>query len=204
MMFAGCGESGEDNNITNPEGILDYNNTVLSDEYDTTDDDGSEYVNPDLGELVDDDDIVTDGQVDLRDYDLEDFKSWYSTTCNGTFNPRLYNSVSGAYNGNIDCSNRNLYDIDLNYMSIFTSIKKIDLSHNHITYIDFSPLSNTEVIEVLDISYNDLDNGIDFSPLYNLKNINELWIQGNHIEYTREEREELYRGFNNRSFTIYF
>jgi len=134
---------------------------------------------------------------------LGSFKTWYSQTCGGSFNDNLYNSNTGYYNGEIDCKDKNLYSIDLSYLSIFSVIKSLNLSHNHLTEIDFTPLEKTRVIEKIDLSYNNFSY-IDFSPLYNLKNINELWINNNKLNYTRSEREELYRGFNNRSFTIYF
>ncbi len=134
---------------------------------------------------------------------LDDFKTWYKTECGGTFNSSLYNANTGYYNGDINCENRGLYNIDLNYISIFSTIKALNLSHNNLSEIDFTPLAKTSVIEKIDLSYNKFSY-IDFSPLYNLKNINELWINNNDLHYTEEERVELYRGFNNRSFTIYF
>jgi len=203
MILTGCSEDGTDNNATN--GVLsdynlsgdyvDYNNS--NDVYTNTPADNG--YNPDLGTLVSD---GTDNYI--ASYDIDSFKSWYSSTCRETFNENLYHPETGVYEGTINCGNKDLYSIDLNYMSVFTSIHDINLSHNHLGTIDFTPLSNTEVIEILDISYNELDNEIDFSPLFNLHNINELWIQGNHIHYTREEREALYRGFNNRSLYIGF
>jgi hypothetical protein len=134
---------------------------------------------------------------------LDEFKTWYKTECNGRFRDSLYNANRGSYDGEIDCSNRGLYNIDLNYISIFSTIKSLDLSHNNLSEIDFTPLAETRVIEKIDLSHNKFSY-IDFSPLYNLKNINELWINNNNLNYTKEERIELYRGFNNRSFTIYF
>ena len=191
VLFTGCGDDTADNNAT--YGILgdstgEYNST------NTQTNDG--YVNPELGTQVNGDTLAS--------YNIESFRDWYATTCGEVFNDALYNSSTGKYNGTINCGGKDLYTIDLNYMSVFTSIKDINLSHNHLGTIDFTPFSNTNVIEVLDISYNELDNDIDFSPLFNLHNINELWIQGNNIHYTRAEREELYRGFNNRSLYIGF
>ncbi len=149
------------------------------------------------------------GAYDDYEYDyssditIDDFKAWYRDECGGEFDPSLYEPYSGEYRGDIDCSNRGLGYIDLTPISIFTSVKSINLSHNSLSEIDFSPLSSMKVIEKLDLSYNEFSY-IDFSPLYNLENIDELWINGNSLNYTREDREELYRGFNNRSFTIYF
>ncbi len=134
---------------------------------------------------------------------LDEFKTWYKTECGGTFNSSLYNANTGYYGGEINCEKRGLYNIDLTYMSIFSTIKTLNLSHNNLSEIDFTPLAETRVIEKIDLSYNKFSH-IDFSPLYNLKNINELRINNNNLNYTKEERIELYRGFNNRSFTIYF
>jgi hypothetical protein len=134
---------------------------------------------------------------------LDTFISWYSSECGQTFNNSLYNKTTGRYNGTISCSSKGLSYVDLEPMSLFSSINSIDFSHNNLDEIDFTPLSNTHVIKKIDLSYNNFYH-IDFSPLYNLQNINELWINGNHLVYTRAEREELFKGFNNRSFTIYF
>jgi methionine-rich copper-binding protein CopC len=135
--------------------------------------------------------------------ELDTFVSWYKSECGKDFDYSLYSSSTKRYQGEIDCSHRGLYHVDLAPMGIFSSIKTINLSYNNLSEIDFSPLSNVRVIEKLDLRYNKFSH-IDFSPLYHLKNINELWINGNNLNYTRAEREELYRGFNNRSFTIYF
>ena len=134
---------------------------------------------------------------------LDDFILWYKTECKQTFKSSLYNANTGYYNGEINCENRGLYNVDLSKMSIFSTIKSLNLSHNNLDEIDFTPLAETRVIEKIDLSHNKFRH-IDFSPLYNLKNINELWINNNNLNYTRSEREELYKGFNNRSFTIYF
>jgi len=199
MILTGCSDDGTDNNTTN--GVLgdyggDYNSSgVYSD---TPVDDG--YVNPELGTLV----SGGDGEY-METYDIQSFKNWYSLTCSGVFNESLYNPSTGRYSGTIDCSHKDLYDIDLNYLSIFTSIKKIDLSHNHLGTIDFTPLGQMRVINILDVSYNQLDNSIDFSPLYNLESIDELWINNNNIHYTYEERVELYRNLpNSRDDTVKF
>jgi len=135
--------------------------------------------------------------------DIDSFKTWYRTECGRSFKSSLYNETTGRYSGEISCANRGLHYVDLNPMSIFTSIDSIDFSHNNLEDIDFAPLANTHVIKKLDLSYNKF-NYIDFSPLYNLHNINELWINGNSLNYTKSERIELYEGFNNRSFTVYF
>jgi len=134
---------------------------------------------------------------------LDSFIDWYSRECGQTFNNALYSKSTGRYNGTISCSSKNLSYVNLEPMSVFSSIKSIDLSHNNLSDIDFTPLANTHVIKKIDLSYNDFSN-IDFSPLYNLQNIDELWINGNKLSYTRAEREALFRGFNNKSFTIYF
>ena len=134
---------------------------------------------------------------------LDTFISWYSSECGKTFNKSLYNETTGRYRGTISCSNKNLFDIDLEPMSIFSSIDSIDLSYNNLDSIDFTLLKNTHVIKKINLSHNNFYN-IDFSPLYSLQNINELWINNNHLNYTKEERKEIYKGFNNKSFVIYF
>ncbi len=137
------------------------------------------------------------------DQSLDNFATWYMQTCGKTFNRNLYDAQTGAYDGNIECRDRNMYDVDLSELGIFSSIRSIDLSENHLSNIDFTPLQNTRVIEKIKLSYNDFSY-IDFTPLYNLKNINELWLDHNNLNYTQAEREEIYQGFNNRSFTVYF
>jgi hypothetical protein len=134
---------------------------------------------------------------------VEEFASWYSSECGKTFNRSLYDEETGRYRGAISCSNRGLSYVDLIPMSIFSSIDEIDLSYNNLDDIDFTPLSNTYVIKKIKLNNNNFYN-IDLSPLYHLQNIDELWLNGNHLDYSYAEREELYRGFNNRSFTIYF
>ncbi len=134
---------------------------------------------------------------------LNNFADWYIQTCGKTFNRNLYDPQTGAYDGAIECRDRNMYDVDLTQLGIFSSIRSIDFSDNHLSNIDFSPLANTRVIEKVILSRNDFSY-IDFTPLYNLKNINELWLDGNNLNYTRQEREEIYQGFNNRSFIVYF
>lgn len=140
---------------------------------------------------------------DIEVSDLDNFKTWYSDTCGNSFNDSLYNENTGYYSGSISCSNRGLDSIDLTTMGIFSSIQSVDFSHNNLSYIDLSPFYNTRVIEKVDLSHNNFTS-IDFAPLYNLKNINELWINNNNLNYDRAQREEIYRGFNNKSFTIFF
>jgi len=140
--------------------------------------------------------------------DIELFKTWYQETCGQTFNESLYTPNTGQYNGTINCSGQNLTNIDLTPLSIFSTIRTLNLSHNNLDYIDFTQLelsqNNVKVLDNLDLSYNDFYE-LDFTPLFNLKNINKLWIQGNHFNYnTRAKREALYEIFNNRSLTIYF
>ena len=140
--------------------------------------------------------------------DIDSFKVWYRDVCGKTFDTSLYNATYGSYNGKISCSNQGLYSIDLTALSIFSTIKSLDLSHNNLTNIDFNQLdlsvNNVKILEDLDLSNNNFSY-IDFTPLHNLKNINNLWIQGNSLDYSTEaKREELYRIFNNRSLTIFF
>jgi hypothetical protein len=217
LLFIGCGEDGTDNNITNPEGILgDYNETagdvydtvdtasdtyeenngdIILGDYDTTTTD-SGYTNPNLGDRIDDNgDIVTENSpINLGNYDIESFKSWYSMTCEKNFNEKSYNSTTGAYNGKIDCSHKRLDDIDLNYISVFTSVREIDLSYNDLRYVDLKPLGSMKVINILRLNNNKLDmSADDFSPLKNLERLDELWINNNNLNFTKEDRIELYR-----------
>ena len=73
------------------------------------------------------------------DQTIANFKTWYSMTCGKTFDNRLYDARTGAYDGAIECRDRNLYDIDLTQLGIFSSIRSIDFSDNHLREIDFSP-----------------------------------------------------------------
>ena len=144
----------------------------------------------------------------VEETEIDLFKTWYSETCGQQFNEGLYNESTGEYNGAITCSYRNLTDIDLTTLSIFSTIRSLDLSHNNLTYIDFNQLdlyeNNVKVLEDLDLSHNRFTD-IDFGPLHNLRNINRLWINGNSLDYdTKAKREALYRIFNNKSLTIYF
>ncbi|HIC79100.1 MAG TPA: DUF5011 domain-containing protein [Sulfurovum sp.] len=159
-----------------------------------------------VGDYTTDNDTSTWSDATWNDTtpsDLDNFKAWYSDTCGNSFNDSLYNENTGYYAGTISCSNRGLDSIDLSTMSIFSSIQSIDFSHNNLDYIDLSPFNNTNVIEKVDLSHNNFSY-IDFRPLYQLNNINELWINNNNLNYNRSQREEIYRGFNNKSFTIYF
>jgi len=142
------------------------------------------------------------------DSDIDTFKAWYSNTCGQTFIESAYNAATAEYNSKIDCSNQGLTNIDLRPLSVFRTIKSLDLSHNQLSYIDFNQLglevNNVKVLEDLDLSYNNFSE-IDFTPLHNLKNINRLWIQGNNLDYdTEAKRDDLYQIFNNRTLTIYF
>ena len=141
---------------------------------------------------------------DTTPSDLDNFISWYSDTCGQTFHPSLYNENTGYYNGEITCSNRGLTSIDLTTLSIFSSIHGVDLSHNNLDYIDLSPFNNTNVIEIVRLNNNNLTS-IDFSPLTQLQNINELWINDNNLDYSNfEDRDNLYKQFNNKSLFIGF
>jgi len=208
----------EDYNTTTTD--YDYNDTYTLPTTTTTDDyviedtpvDYTTTSDADLGTLVTDDGTTSDYTTDTsytttsgEVYDLESFKAWYATTCNGEYNPSLYDATQNKYNGTIDCQDKNLYSVDLSYLGIFDSIYKIDLSHNHLTTLDLSPLGHMKVINILDLSYNELDNSLDLSPLYNLEAIDELWINNNNISYTYEERVDLYRNLpNTKDDTVKF
>ena len=140
--------------------------------------------------------------------DIDSFKSWYRNTCGQSFIESSYNAATAEYNSEIDCSGQGLRNIDLTPLSIFRTIKSLNLSNNSLSSIDFNELdlamNNVKVLEDLDLSNNNFSY-IDFTPLHNLKNINRLWIQGNNLDYNTEaEREALYKIFNNKSLTIFF
>ncbi len=109
--------------------------------------------------------------------ELDNFKSWYSSTCGRTFDESLYDASTRKYHGKIDCSHRGLSSIDLSPLSIFDGIDDLDLSYNNLSYIDFSPI----------------------------RDIHEMW--GLHIDHntqalkerydTEEERKALFRYFRN-------
>ncbi len=85
---------------------------------------------------------------------IEDFSTWYYNTCGESFNSSLYNPDTGRYRGKINCSNKDLDSIDLSTLSVFTAIDTIDLSHNSLTYIDFSPILDIEGLNYLYINNN--------------------------------------------------
>ncbi len=141
---------------------------------------------------------------DTTPSDLDNFISWYKDTCGQTFHTSLYNENTGHYDGEITCSNRGLTSIDLTTLSIFSSIHGVDFSHNNLDYIDLSPFNNTNIIEIVRLNNNNLTS-IDFSPLTQLQNINELWINDNNLDYSSfEDRDNLYKQFNNKSLFIGF
>lgn len=199
----------EDGDITNSvsvEGDISDTNTkgVYSVYYSVIDNDGNSVTKERTIYVG-----YSNAGYELGSSDIENFKSWYTQTCGQTFSDALYNESTGQYSGSINCSNRGLTDIDLSNLSIFTTIKSLDLSNNSLTYIDFNQLdlsvNNVKVLEKLDISNNQLSDKSMFAPLFNLKNINELWIQGNNFDYSKKaDREALYKTLNNRSLIIYF
>ncbi len=126
---------------------------------------------------------------------LEDFENWYSDSCGQIFNKGYYNENTGYYSGTISCSGQGLQDIDLNTLSIFSSIKSLDLSNNSLSSIDLTPLENVNIINELKLNNNNLSY-IDYSPLHNVY-INDLWVNGNNLNYTESERKEIFRGFKN-------
>ena len=85
---------------------------------------------------------------------LYDFETWYYNTCGESFNRALYNESTGKYRGKIDCSNKGLDYIDLSKLSMFTAIDTIDLSHNNLTDIDFTPIRDIEGLNYLYINNN--------------------------------------------------
>ncbi len=86
--------------------------------------------------------------------ELDNFKSWYSSTCGRTFNESLYNPSTHKYHGKIDCSHRGLTSIDLSPLSIFDGIDDLDLSYNKLSYIDFSPIRDIHEMWGLHIDHN--------------------------------------------------
>lgn len=201
----------EDGDISNSVTVTDdvdlTTQGVYSISYSVTDSDGNTIERVRTVNVANYDSGTT--YVEATEIDL--FKTWYSETCGQVFNDTLYNASTGEYNGAIVCSNRNLSYIDLTTLSIFSTIRSLDLSHNNLISIDFTQLdlteNNVKVLEDLDLSYNNFDY-IDFTPLHNLRNINNLWINGNPelaLRYnTKAKRDALYRIFNNQSLNIYF
>ena len=209
--FAFVANDFEDGDLTSSVTVTDdvdiHTQGVYTISYNVTDSDGNS--------------VQRDRTINVSNYDsgthyveateIDLFKTWYSETCGQQFDESLYNAATGEYNGKIDCSNSNLTDIDLTTLSIFSTIRSLDLSHNSLSYIDFNQLdlreNNVKVLEDLDLSYNNFSE-IDFTPLHNLRNINRLWIQGNPAlasKYnTKAKREALYKIFNNQSLVIYF
>jgi Leucine-rich repeat (LRR) protein len=183
-------------------------------EYGGTSSDTNRYTNnPDLGELITDDGTTADSTDttnytnDMGEYyDLESFKAWYQSECKGVFKSNLYIAKENRYNGTIDCKNKGLESVDLNYVAVFDSVYKIDLSHNKLTTIDLTPLGEMTKIGILDLSHNQLEMTLeDFKPLSNLKSIDELWINNNKFKFTRKERDELYRMIpNTKNDTVKF
>jgi len=86
--------------------------------------------------------------------DIESFKVWYYNTCGETFNESLYNPTNSSYNGTINCSNKGLDYIDLSELTIFNYIDTIDLSHNNLTNIDFTPIKDIQGLNWLYINNN--------------------------------------------------
>ena len=86
--------------------------------------------------------------------ELDNFKSWYSDTCGRTFNDSLYNASTRKYHGTIDCSYQGLSSIDLSALSVFDGIDDLDLSHNNLSYIDFSPIKDIHEMWGLHIDHN--------------------------------------------------
>ena len=201
----------EDGDITNNVKVIDdidINTAgVYTITYSVTDSDGNTVTRDRIVNVSNYDSGTT--YVEATEIDL--FKTWYSETCGQQFRDDLYNESTGEYNAPITCSYRNLTDIDLTTLSIFSTIRSLDVSHNSLSYIDFNQLdlyeNNVKVLEDLDLSYNNFSE-IDFTPLHNLRNINNLWIQGNSklaLNYnTKAKRNALYKIFNNNSLHIYF
>jgi hypothetical protein len=140
---------------------------------------------------------------------LGQFKTWYRDTCQGTFNDAQYNETTRAYNGTISCANQGLYTIDLSTLSVFSTINGLNLSGNDLTDIDFTQLdllpNNTKILYSLDLRNNQLNttNFSLFRPLFNLRDINELNIEGNNFNYTCDELYELRTSvFNNGTLRI--
>lgn len=209
--FAFSANDFEDGDLTNSVTVTDdvdiNTQGVYSISYNVTDSDGNSVQRDRTINVSNYDSGTT--YVEATEIDL--FKTWYSQTCGQQFNTSLYNAATGEYNGKVDCSNSNLTDVDLTTLSIFSTIRSLDLSNNSLSYIDFNQLdlrlNNVKVLEDLDLSHNNFSE-IDFTPLHNLRNINRLWIQGNPDlapKYNTEaKRDALYKIFNNRSLVIYF
>ncbi len=84
----------------------------------------------------------------------------------------------------VDLSNNNLTDLtDLRYMH---QVERLYLSNNHIGMVD--SLSNMIVLQVLDISFNDVD---DLSPLFELSHLSYLNVMGNRVPAWQLEKLQL-------------
>ena len=86
--------------------------------------------------------------------ELDNFKLWYSNTCGRTFNESKYNASTLKYHGKIDCSSQGLSSIDLSTLTVFDGIDELDLSHNNLSHIDFSPIRDIHEMWGLHIDHN--------------------------------------------------
>jgi len=97
-------------------------------------------------------------EIEMSDYELES----------------LEGIESCRYVRVVDLTNNNL--TDLTELGHLHQVERLYLANNHIGLID--ALSNMVVLQVLDISFNDVD---DLSPLFDLKHLNYLNVIGNRI-----------------------
>jgi len=136
---------------TEANGIYDSGNGGYVDDGYVDDYTGGGQGNSDLGTP-----LGGDNSTGYNNYtsDLDTFIAWYANTCGGTFDSSLYNESTRTYNGKIDCSNKGLRTIDLSPLSMFDGINVIDLSHNKLTDIDFSPIKNIHTLYKLYINNN--------------------------------------------------
>ena len=75
---------------------------------------------------------------------------------------------------------------DLTELGHLMQVERLYLANNHIGMID--ALSNLVVLQVLDISFNDVD---DLSPLFELNHLNYLNVMGNRVPAWQLEKLQL-------------
>lgn len=84
----------------------------------------------------------------------------------------------------VDLTNNNLTDLtDLGHLR---QVERLYLANNHIGLVDV--LSNLTVLQVLDISFNDVD---DLSPLFDLTHLSYLNVIGNRVPAWQLEKLQL-------------
>ena len=104
-------------------------------------------------------------EIEMSDYELES----------------LEGIESCRYVRVVDLTNNNL--TDLTELGHLHQVERLYLANNHLGLVD--ALSNMVVLQVLDISFNDVD---DLSPLFDLNHLNYLNVMGNRIPSWQMEK----------------